>query len=545
MKVLRAQGLVQLEGDIVDHHPMANVATNSAGSSCTARSKKMIQKPGIPVRSVGTPEAEDEGDQSLGRHASRESEGPYTSNDAGERVTPDPAEQRGSAPRRIELQEGTMSDATTSWNKSPGLVKVAERAKRHPEQRILGLAHLIDEPALERAYQGLRRDAAVGIDGVTVEQYGGQLAANLQALRARMKAGQYRHQPIRRVNIPKENGATRPIGVSTVEDKIVQGALCEVLEAVCEQDFLDCSYGFRRGRGAHDAVRTLNTAIMRGQANYIVEADIVSFFDSIDRKVLMEMLRSRIADERLMRLVGKCLHVGVLDGTRVLEPSEGTAQGSSLSPLLGNVYLHHVLDMWFEREVRPRLRASSVLVRYADDFVLCFEHADDAAYVWSILEERFKRFSLTLHPKKTRSFGFRPPREGDQGGGATFDFLGFTLHWQRTRRGTWRVALRTRGARLRRAIKAASEWCRSHRHDSVKEQHRALSRKLVGHYNYFGVNGNLRALRNLHHAVTRAWKKWLNRRSQRARMSWRRFKELLGAHPLPEAKIKVQIWNSL
>lgn len=494
---------------------------------------------------MGTPEAEDEGDQSLGRHASRESEGPYRSDDAGERVTPDPAEQRGSAPRRNELQEGTMSDAKTSRNKSPGLVKVAERAKRHPDQRILALAHLIDEPALDRAFRNLRRNAAEGIDGVTVEQYGGQLAANLQALRARMKAGQYRHQQIRRVNIPKENGTTRPIGVSTVEDKIVQGALREVLEAIYEQDFLDCSYGFRPERSAHDAIRRLNEVVMRGQANYIVEADIVSFFDKIDRKILMEMLRSRIADERLMRLVGKCLHVGVLDGERVLEPSEGTAQGSSLSPLLGNVYLHYVLDVWFEREIRPHLRASSALVRYADDFVLCFEHADDAAYVWSILAERFKMFGLTLHPKKTCSFAFRPPKQGGEGGGATFDFLGFTLHWQRTRWGAWRVAFRTRGARLRRAIEAAAEWCRGHRHDSVEEQHRMLTRKLVGHYNYFGVNGNGAALNRLRFAVSRVWRKWLNRRSQNARMTWQRFKGLLQKFPLPSARIKVQIWFPL
>lgn len=437
-----------------------------------------------------------------------------------------------------------MRDAMTSNSKSPGLEKVAERAKRHPDQRILALAHLIDEPALERAFRSLRRDAAVGVDGVTVEQYGGQLAANLQALRARMKAGQYRHQPIRRVNIPKENGATRPIGISTVEDKIVQGALRDALEAIYEQDFLDCSYGFRPGRSAHDAIRTLNEVARRGHANYIVEADIMSFFDNIDRKMLMEMLRTRIADERLMRLVGKCLHVGVLDGERYLEPSEGTAQGSSLSPLLGNVYLHHVLDVWFEREVRPHLQASSALVRYADDFVLCFEHADDAAYVWGMLEQRFKTFGLTLHPKKTRSFVFRPPSQGGQGRGATFDFLGFTLHWQRTRSGAWRVAFRTRGARLRRAINAATEWCRGHRHDPVKEQHKTLSRKLIGHYNYFGVNGNGRALQNLRYAVTRAWRKWLNRRSQRARMTWKRFNELLRALPLPAATIKVQIWNT-
>jgi RNA-directed DNA polymerase len=438
-----------------------------------------------------------------------------------------------------------MSDAMTSKNRSPGLEKVAERAKRHPDQRILALAHLIDEPALERAFRGLRRDAAVGVDGVTVEQYGGQLAANLQALRARMKAGQYRHQPIRRVNIPKENGASRPIGISTVEDKIVQGAVRDVLEAIYEQDFLACSYGFRPSRSAHDAIRTLNSVVMRGHANYIVEADIVSFFDNIDRKMLMEMLRNRIADERLMKLVGKCLHAGVLDGTRVLEPSEGTAQGSSLSPLLGNVYLHHVLDVWFEREVRPRLRAHSALVRYADDFVLCFEHADDAAYVWTMLEERFSTFGLTLHPTKTRSFCFRSPSEGDRGGSATFDFLGFTLHWQRTRWGAWRVAFRTRGARLGRAIKAATDWCRRHRHLPVEEQHRALARKLTGHYNYFGVNGNFVALYRLRRAVESVWRKWLNRRSQNARMYWWRFREMLRRLPLPAPRITVRIWGLL
>ena len=439
-----------------------------------------------------------------------------------------------------------MSDAKTSWTVSPGLAKVAERAKRHPEQRILALAHLIDEPALERAYRSLRRAAAVGVDGVTVEQYGEQLEANLRSLRARLKAGQYRHQPILRVHIPKESGATRPIGISTVEDKIVQGALRGVLEAVYEQDFLDCSYGFRPGRRPHDAIRKLNEVASRRHARYIVEADIVSFFDSIDRTLLMKMLRGRIADETLMRLVGKCLHVGVLDGESVLDPSEGTAQGSSLSPLLGNVYLHHVLDVWFEREVRPRLRAPSALVRYADDFVLCFEDADDAADVWVILAQRFKDFGLTLHPKKTRRFAFQPPSEGGERGGGTFDFLGFTAHWQRMRQWkNWRVAWRTRGARLRRAISAATAWCRSHRHHAVKEQHQALVRKLDGHFNYFGVNGNSRALSCLRHAVVRAWQKWLNRRSQRARMTWKRFNELLAAHPLPSPTVRVQIWGPL
>jgi group II intron reverse transcriptase/maturase len=437
-----------------------------------------------------------------------------------------------------------MADATTSQNVSPGLLMVAKGAKEHPEVRMLALARHIDEAALERVYRRLRRDAAVGADGVTVEAYGEALGANLQALRARMKAGQYRHQPIRRVNIPKENGATRPIGISTVEDKIVQGAVRDVLEAVYEQDFLDCSYGFRPGRSAHDAIRELNGVIRSGSANYIVEADIVSFFDSIDRKVLMEMLRDRIADETLMRLVGKCLHVGVLDGERYLEASEGTAQGSSLSPLLGNVYLHHVLDVWYERDVRPHLKGRSALIRYADDFVLCFALAEDAERVWRVLGKRFAKFGLTLHPKKTRSFTFQPPRDGGGKGSSSFDFLGFTVHWQQARTpGMWRVAFRTRSARLRRAIQAAADWCRRHRHKPVEEQRLALTRKLNGHYNYFGVNGNVGSLARLLHAVTNVWRTWLNRRSQRARMHWKRFNELLRAHPLPQPRVRVRIWD--
>jgi RNA-directed DNA polymerase len=260
-----------------------------------------------------------------------------------------------------------MSGAKTSRIMSPELAKVAERAKRNPSERILALARFIDEPALARAFDGLRKNAAVGVDGVTVKQYGEELAANLRSLHDRMKAGKYRHQPIRRVHIPKDGGKTRPIGISTTEDKIAQAALRDVLEAVYEQDFLDCSHGFRPGRRAHDALRALNREVMAGTASYILEADIVSFFDSIDRTMLMEMLRERIADESLMRLVGKCLHVEILDGDEYSEPDDGTTQGSVLSPLLGNVYLHHVLDMWFEREVKPRMKGSARLIRYCDD----------------------------------------------------------------------------------------------------------------------------------------------------------------------------------
>jgi group II intron reverse transcriptase/maturase len=260
-----------------------------------------------------------------------------------------------------------MIDSTKSENMSPELKRVVERAQRNPSERLLALARLIDVPALKRAFQRLRKGAAVGVDGVTVEEYGQRLDEKLQALHARMKAGKYRHQPIRRVHIPKEPGKTRPIGISCVEDKIVQGALQEVLEGIYEPCFADGSYGFRPRRRAHDALRAFDRAAWKMGSRFILEADIVSFFDSIDRKMLSKMLRERIADESLMRLVGKCLHVGVLDGEQYSEPDIGTAQGSVLSPLLGNVYLHHVLDLWFETEVKPRLRGRAVLVRYADD----------------------------------------------------------------------------------------------------------------------------------------------------------------------------------
>ena len=436
-----------------------------------------------------------------------------------------------------------MAAASIAEGMSPALLKVMERAKTDRTFRFSSVAHLINEAALARAYQRLRKDAAVGVDGVTVEKYGEALEVNLRDLHRRMKAMQYRHQPIRRVHIPKEKGKTRPIGISAVEDKVVQGALREVLEAIYEQDFLPCSYGFRPGRGAHDAIRELSLVVNRGEVNWVLEADIMSFFDSVDRNALKEMLQLRISDGSMMRLIGKCLHVGVLDGDEYAEPEVGTAQGSVLSPLLGNVYLHNVLDVWFEEEVKPRLRGKATLIRYADDFVIGFEREDDARRVMAVIGQRMTKYGLTLHPDKTRLLPFGRPSKTQLGGKgpATFDFLGFTQHWQRSRAGRWYMACKTRGARLGRAIRAAYDWCRSHRHQPLKDQHLALSRRLRGHFNYFGVNGNLRSLRALGHAVTKAWYKWLRKRSQR-RLNWKRFNAILRRFPLPRPRIVVQIW---
>ena len=438
-----------------------------------------------------------------------------------------------------------MPNASTLVDMSPGLLKVVERAQREPEGRFHALAHLIDMPALERAYRRQRADAAVGIDGVTKEPYGQALAVNLQDVHARLKAQRYRHQPIRRAHIPKAQGKTRPIGISAFEDKVVQDAVREVLEAIYEQDFLGCSYGFRPGRSAHDAVRTLEQSVHRGEVRWIFEADIVSFFDSLDRTELKKMLEVRVADGSLLRLIGKCLHVGVLDGGAVVEPELGTVQGSVLSPLLGNIYLHYVLDRWFATEVKPRLRGKTTLLRYCDDFIIGFEREDDARRVRVVLEKRLGRFGLTLHPDKTRLLPFwRPPMTQQRGQGpATFDFLGFTFYWRRTRIGHWRMGCKTRRASLRRAKQAIYDWCRRHWHQPVEAQHAALGRRLRGHCNSFGVNGNFPSLLRLVEATKRVWYKWLCRRSQRKRLNWERFTDLLRQRPLPHPRITVRIWS--
>jgi RNA-directed DNA polymerase len=438
-----------------------------------------------------------------------------------------------------------MANAWTLEDMSPELLRVVDRAKREPEGRFHSLAHLIDIAALNRAYRRQRATAAVGVDGITKEQYGQNLDANFEDLHARLKSKQYRHQPIRRVHIPKGQGQTRPIGVSAFEDKVVQDAVREVLEAIYEQDFLDCSYGFRPKRSAHDAVRTLNRVVDRGEANWIFEADIVSFFDSLDRTELKKMLEVRVADGSLLRLIGKCLYVGVLEGATFWEPQLGTVQGSVLSPLMGNVYLHYVLDLWFETEVKPRLRSQATLIRYCDDFIIGFEREDDARRVIAVLEKRLGRFGLTLHPDKTRLLPFwRPPKSQQSGKGpATFDFLGFTFYWRRTRKGHWRMWCKTRRASLRKAKQSIYEWCRGHRHLPIKEQHAALYRRLQGHFNYFGVNGNSRSLRLLVEATKHTWYKWLCRRSQRQRLTWERYHDLLRWWPLPRPRIKVQIWG--
>jgi group II intron reverse transcriptase/maturase len=422
-----------------------------------------------------------------------------------------------------------------------------ERARRNPRERQLSLAYLIDRDALKRAYGRIRKNAAVGVDGVTKQMYGQDLEQNIAELHERLKAGRYRHQPIRRRHIPKDKSRKRPIGISCLEDKVVQGALSEILGAIYEQDFLDGSFGFRPNRSAHDALRALDQAVRQGGANVIFEADVTSFFDTVHRRTLLEMLEERIADKSFMRLVGKCLHVGVLEGEVFTRPDQGTVQGSIISPMLGNIYLHNVLDKWFEEQVKPRLRGKATLIRYCDDFIIGFEHMQDAKRVEAVLNKRLGRYCLSLHPDKTRLIDFRRPPLNQQGGKGpgNFDFLGFTVYWRRSHKGLgWHVAYKTRRSRLRRAIGNVYDFCRRHRHEPIAVQHRALVSRIRGHFVYFGVNDNHKCLSSLVYWAMRAWHKWLNRRSQRARLNWKRFNDLLLDYPLPRPKRYVNLWSS-
>jgi group II intron reverse transcriptase/maturase len=439
-----------------------------------------------------------------------------------------------------------MTDTKMSRTLSPKLLEVAERAK-YPNARFLALAYLIDLSALERAYKGLRKKAAVGADGVTVEQYGESLQDNLQDLHQRMKAGKYRHQPLRRTFIRKEDGSSRPIGISATEDKIVQNALREVLELVYEPIFHERSYGFRPGRRAHDAVRYLQNAGHKGEIKWVLEADITSFFDSVNRQMLQEMLQERVPDGSIKRLVGKCLKVGVLEGEELSWSKDGTTQGSILSPLLGNIYLHHVLDCWFEDQVRPRLQGLAHLVRYADDFVIGFENKLDAERVMAVLPKRLGKFGLKLHPDKTRLVPFqRPPRGGlNRKGPGTFDFVGFTFYWRRVRSGGWGVGVKTRRKSSQRFLRNVYDWCRRHRHWPIAEQHRKLRQKLTGFLAYFGVNGNQDSNASVIYWTKCAWGKWLRRRSDRARrLSWDTFfGPVLRRFPFPGPRVYVNIWD--
>ena len=425
--------------------------------------------------------------------------------------------------------------------------KIAELARREPKLTLTTLAHHIDSVWMREAWRRTRKDAAAGVDGVTAAHYGAELEANLTGLLERFKSGRYRAPAARRVYLEKPGTSkTRPIGIPTLEDKILQRAVLMVLEPVYEQDFLDCSYGFRPRCGAHQALDALRQGLMELGGGWVIDLDIEDFFGSVDWGHLGSFLDQRVRDGVIRRAIGKWLNAGVMEAGELSYPQRGTPQGGVVSPALSNVYLHEVLDQWFEHEVKPRLRGRAFEVRFADDAVLVFEHEDDAKRVLGVLAKRLEKYGLRLHPDKTRMVEFCRPSKSKRGGSQrerSFAMLGFTHYWGRSRKGRWVVKRKTAKDRLRRALREIGQWCRTHRHWKLRDQQAVLSRKLRGHYAYYGLTGNSPALGRFRCEVERLWRKWLGRRSWSGRMSWERFKRLLENYPLPPVRVVHSVYR--
>ena len=456
---------------------------------------------------------------------------------------------KGRGSQTTELLERKMQGTSSPENVSTKLQRIAELARKAPDMVFTTLAHHIDLELLHQAFRLTRKDGATGIDGQTATEYAANLRENLRALLDRFKSGTYQAPPVLRVHIPKGDGkSTRPIGIPTFEDKVLQRAVTMVLEAVYEQDFLDCSYGFRPSRSAHQALETLWQGLMDVGGGWVLEVDIKSYFDTVDHGHLRGFLDRRVRDGVLRRAIDKWLKAGVLEDGNVHHPEGGTPQGGVVSPLLANIYLHEVLDTWFAREVKPRLRSKAFMVRYADDVVIAVDNEDDARRVLDVLGKRFTKYGLTLHPEKTRMLDFRRPRGSQSSANArgpeNFDMLGFTWYWGKSRKGAPVIQRKTSSSRFRRALSRIADWCRAHRHDEVAAQHVELTRKLCGHYAYFGITGNARCLSRFLHEAERVWRYWLNRRSARAQMVWDRFRDLLRRNPLPPIRIVHSVYRN-
>ena len=434
-----------------------------------------------------------------------------------------------------------MAETPDSVEISTKRQRIAKLAKEGPGMAFKTLAHHMDLAWLREAHDRTRKDGATGVDGVTAAEYAADLEGNLRLLLDRAKSGMYRAPPVRRVHIPKGDGSqTRPLGIPTFEDKVLQRAVVMLLEPVYEQDFKDFSYGFRPGRSAHQALEALRKGIMQMGGGWVLEVDIRKFFDSVSHERFREILSRRVRDGVVLRLIGKWLNAGVLEGQVLTHPGVGTPQGGVISPLLANLFLHDVVDEWFVRDVQPRLSGRSLLVRYADDMIFAFKREQDARRVLAVLAKRFAKYGLTLHPEKTRLVELeRPPRgpDGPRVGGATFDFLGFTHHWGRSLAGNNVVKQRTARDRLSRALCRVKDGCRRDMHLPLRAQQQSLGRKLRGHYAYFGITGNFRSILALYRTAVRIWRKWLGRRSRDGYVTWKKMNALLERLPLPEPRI--------
>jgi len=430
------------------------------------------------------------------------------------------------------------------------LQRITEKARKDPSCKFTSLFHLMNMELLRGCFDGLRKDAASGIDRVTKEEYGKDLEANLTTLVGRLHMMSYIPQPVRRVYIPKLGSRKqRPLGIPALEDKLVQAGLVRILEAVYERDFIDDSYGFRPGRGCHDALRSLSLEVEGGSIHYIVEADIKGFFDNVQHDWMMEFLRHRIADKRVLRYVKRFLIAGVLEDGVIAATEEGTPQGGIISPMLANIYLHYCLDLWFMRSFARTCEGRARLIRYADDFVVCFQRKCDAKRFRAELDGRLGKFGLEVAPEKTKILEFGPLAElkARKRGGKpeTFDFLGLTHFCSRTRdRRRFRMKRITSRKKYRAKVREFKEWVKRSRTLPTPELMKTAAAKLQGHLAYYGVTDNSSGINRFVYEVRRLLFKWLNRRGKRGCISWKKFEMLLARFPLPKPRIRVNLLTS-
>lgn len=428
------------------------------------------------------------------------------------------------------------------------LARIEELSKRRPRIKLQTLVHLINEQTLKESHNELESGKAAGNDQMTKEEYGRNLEDNIRDLVDRMKRQAYKPQPVKRVYIPKEGkGKTRALGLPAYEDKLVQKCMSKILNAIYETEFLNCSYGFRPGRSCHDALRELDGIIGHKKVRYVVDADIKGFFDNVGHEWMMKFLKERIGDPNILRLIARFLKAGVIEDGKAYETDTGTPQGGVISPILANVYLHYVLDLWFERKVRPGCKGEAYLIRYADDFVCCFQLKKDAEKFYRELVIRMKQFSLDIAEEKTKIIEFgryaeENRKERGEGKPETFDFLGFTHYCGRTRAGKFALKRKTSRKKFKAKLKKSKAWLKQHMHDPVKELIGKLNKKLVGHYKYYGVSDNYKMINSFKDKVVRQMYQVLRRRGQRKRITWEKYKILLNRYPLAKPKIYVRLY---
>ena len=419
---------------------------------------------------------------------------------------------------------------------------ISQKAKEDKGCKFNNLMHLINVASMRSSYRQLKKGKSPGIDGVTLEEYGIRLNENITEVLERMKRMSYTPQPVRRTYIPKANGGKRPLGIPAIEDKMVQMCFKRILETIYETDFQDNSYGFREGKSCHQALTQIDKSLMFKPVNYIIDADIKGFFDNVNHEWMERFLKERISDVKFIRYIKRFLQSGIMEEGKYQETERGTPQGGIVSPVLANIYLHYVLDRWFRNEIEKKSRGFVELVRYCDDFVIMAEKEEEAMGILTTLRKRLSRFSLELSEEKTRiiRFGRIALSEAEQRGEkpATFNFLGFTHYCCRSRKGKYKVSRRTEKKRFTRSLNKIKEYIRNNRNIvKLKILWESITRKLRGHYNYYGVSENFRSIQEFYHKVEKLLMKWLNRRSQKKSYTWEQFRMYLKRFPLPKPRI--------